>query len=118
MGDGLHNPARVEHVVNGDAVLHDGLGIVASVVAVSNFDMSQILPGNAVLHHVPRKGEGKALYRADEAVGTLHNVWATNESRGLGPSASDAHLGVAIHGAEYGDCFAHACLDSTDGYAY
>ena len=71
MGAGLHDPARVQHIVHGYALLHKRFGVVAGVLAVRNLDGRQVFAGYAVLHHMARECEGEVLHCAGYAVGTL-----------------------------------------------
>ena len=83
-----------------------------------DLDGGQVFALDAVLGHVAGERVGELLDGADESVGSLHQVQATDGSRRAGASAADADVGVAVHGAEDGDHVAHAGLDGADGQAH
>ena len=115
VGAGFDDPAGAENVVHRHALLHQGLGIIARVVAVGHLDVGEVFAGDSVLHHVARESKGEGLERAGEPVRTAQQVGGRNRRRRSRARAADSNLRVAVHRSEDRDRLAHASLYRADG---
>ena len=108
------NPAGVHHIVHGDPVLHQRLGVVGGVIGMGHFDGGQILAFDAVFGHMAGESIGKLLDGADEAVGPLQQIRPADGRRGPRPGAADADIGIPVHRPENGDHIAHPRFNGPD----
>ena len=113
----LADDAAVEHVLYRHALLVVGLGIVGGMSAVRHAHGRHLLRRGAVVVHVAHEGGAEHLPRALPAIGAVMQHVARDRRRRPRAGAADAHLGVAVHGAEDDDGLAHAGLDHADGDA-
>ena len=113
----LADDAARQHVLHRHALLVVGLGVVGGVLAVRRSHGGHLRRRGAVVVHVAHEGGAEHLAGALPAVGAVVQHVARDRHRRAGTRAADAHLGVAVHGAEDDDGLAHAGLDHADGDA-
>ena len=113
----LHDPARVEHVVDGDPLLLKRLRVLGGVLAVGDAHVRDLRGRRAVLVHVAHERGREALPRAPHAEGHLGQVEPAHGLGGARPRAADADVRVAVHRAEERHRVAHPRLDGADGEA-
>ena len=94
-----------------------GLGVVGGMHAVRRAHRRHLRRRGAVVVHVAHEGGAEHLPRALPAVGAVVQHLARHRHRRARARAADAHLGVAVHGAEDDHGLAHAGLHHAHGDA-
>ena len=113
----LADDAAVQHVLDREALLVIGLGVVGGVVAMRHLDHGDLLGPGAVIVHVAHKGRGEILSGALPAIGPVVQRVAADWRSRAHAGAADANLRIAVHRPENRHDLATAGLDQTDGDA-
>ena len=110
----LADDAAVDHVVDGVALLVEGLRVVRGVLGMHHLHHRHLLGLGAVLVHVAHEGGREHLARALPAIGAAVQRIAVDRCRRPRAGAADAHLRVAVHRTEDRHALAHAGFHDAD----